>query len=325
MEEVAKRLQVTKRTLRSWKLKTKTNCKKRSGRPSYTAQEERHALIVVARELHKQGYPGSPAIACALKNKVPLRLIRKYVGKINKRREKKRLSIRVKNRQTIKVKQANVIWTQDGTHLGRSCRKTFEAQVIKDRSSQKIISIHTGLSANAENVLIMFDELKKERELPLVWMTDNGSCYVNDRVKSYLREKKVIHLRSLPRVPEHNGSIERTMLEIKHSSLLGKNVNVSDKKKTHDELVQNVLKINENKKRKSLGFKTSNEKDEELVNNDSRPARDVFYNEYVDGLDQMRNDLSSKEKKVYERELIMCLLEKYGLIERIRGGKENVA
>lgn len=135
------RLEVSKRTLRSWKAKAKKDCDKRSGRPSYTTEEHRRTLILVARELHRQGYPGSPAIASALSKKVPLRLIRLYVGKIKLRRRIKLREMQLKMRVSTKVKTANVIWSQDGTHLGRNKKRSLEAQVIKDRGSLKVLSV----------------------------------------------------------------------------------------------------------------------------------------------------------------------------------------
>lgn len=325
MEEVAKRLQVSKRTLRSWKAKAKKDCDKRSGRPSYSNREHRRALIMVARELHKQGYPGSPAIACALKDVVPLRLIRLYVGKINLRRRKKLRETRELNRVSIIVKASNVIWSQDGTHLGRKDCKAVEAQVIKDRASQKVLCVSTGKSADSVKIVSILENLKKSREVPLVWMTDNGPCYVNKDVENYVKKEKIIHLRSMPRVPEHNGSAERTMCELKTASLLGKKTVVHDQSDAHEVLVKNVIRINEHRKRETLGFKTSHEVDEELKNKIDHVDREALYEEYCRGRELLRIMKKGRELKLCEREMVMCLLEKYELIKRTRGGKDYVA
>ena len=319
------RLEVSKRTLRSWKAKAKKDCNKRSGRPSYTIEEHRRALIKVAREMKRQGYPGSPAIACALKNVVPLRLVRLYAGKINLRRRIKAKEVREFNRVSTRVKLVNVIWSQDGTHLGRSKKKSIEAQIIKDRGSQKVICISTGKSAEGKNIVDMFEKAKTKRSLPLVWMTDNGSSYVNQNVKKYMEENKVIHLKSLPRVPEHNGSAERMMCELKKASLLGKKAILDDENTAHEELVQNVLKLNENRKRMSLGFKTSNEIDDEMLIKDVLIERDLLYAEYSKEIESLKSQFVGRELRLQEREMVMCLLEKYELIKRTRGGKDYVA
>lgn len=325
MEEVAKRLEVSKRTLRSWKLKAKKDCNKRSGRPSYTIKEHRRALILVARELRKQGHPGSPAIACALKNKVSLRLVRLYVGKINLRRRKILREARELNRVAVVVKASNVIWSQDGTHLGRMGRKPVEAQLIKDCASKKVICVSTGKSADSVNIVSIFESIKHNREMPLVWMTDNGSCYVNKEVESYMRNEQIIHLRSLPRVPEHNGVAERMMCELKKASLLGKRTVLYDQKLAHEKLVECVQKINLNRKRTTLGFKTSSEVDDEFSNKLLLFDRQSFYEEYCKQKEQLLKTKKGHQLKLYEREMVMCLLEKYELIKRTRGGKEYVA
>ena len=120
MDDLAKRLQVTKRTLRLWKAKTKKDCDVRSGRPRYTSADHKRAMILVARELKKQGYPGSSAIAIELKGKVQLRLIRKYVTEIKERRRLRKLEEIKMNQVRVEVQSVNVIWTQDAvsyTHL----------------------------------------------------------------------------------------------------------------------------------------------------------------------------------------------------------------
>lgn len=319
------RLEVSKRTLRSWKAKAKKDCDKRSGRPSYTLTEHRRALILVARELHKQGYPGSPAIASALSKRVPLRLVRLYVGKINLRRRKKLRDIRELYRVSTNVNVINVIWSQDGTHLGRRNKKAIEAQIIKDRASQKVLSVSTGKSADGSSIVKTMKKIKKVRGLPLVWMTDNGASYVNKEVKKYMKSEKVIHLRSLPRVPEHNGAAERMMCELKRASLLGKKTILHDPVVAHEELVQSALRVNEHRKRKTLGFKTSSEIDEELMNKNVHVDREVLYEEYLSLKKHLQETKKGRELRVSEREMVMCLLEKYELIKRTRGGKDYVA
>lgn len=276
------RLGVTKRTLRAWKAKAKKDCDKRSGRPSYTIEDHRRALIQVARELKRQGYPGSPAIASVLSKKVPLRLIRLYVGKIKTRRRTKLREIHLQNRISTIVNSTNIIWSQDGTHLGRNKKRSVEAQVIKDRASLKVLSVLTGNSADGKTIVGMFNELKKTRALPLVWMTDNGSCYVNNEVEKFLADERIIHLRSLPHTPQHNGSAERMMFELKTASMLGKKTLVSENLKVHEEFTTSALMINEYRKRAVLGFKSSNEVDEEMLMNGPEVSREKLYAEYAE-------------------------------------------
>lgn len=322
LEDLAKELGVTKRTLRNWKTKIKKNCHTRSGRPCYTITDHKKALILVARELRRQGYPGSSAIAIALKGKVQLRLIRKYVTAIKERRRLRKLQEIKLNQVRVEVKAVNVIWTQDGTHLGRKNKKAIEAQIIKDRGSKKIISAQTGLSANGNEIVRTLDLLKEKRGLPLVWMTDNGAAYCNKEVKEYLEREKIVHVRSLPRTPQHNGAAEVMMREIKNDCLLGKKSVLDCEKKAHGRLVNSIVKINKNRKRMSLLFKSSDEIDEEMHMNGKKLDRALFYEEYCAELETIVKVRSVRENKMRERELVMCLLEKHEMILRKRNGLE---
>lgn len=322
LDDLAKRLGVTKRTLRNWKTKAKRDCELRSGRPRYTRSDHIRALILVARELKRQGYPGSPAISSVLKDKVQLRLIRKYVSAIKERRRTKKLEFLRLNRISVQVQATNVIWTQDGTHLGRKKNKAIEAQLIKDRASKKIICAMTGEAANGKEVVRTLELLKISRELPLVWMTDNGAAYCNEDVKKFMDREKIIHVRSLPRTPQHNGAAEVMMREIKNDCMLGKKTVLLSANEGHARLTESVVKINKNRRRLSLGFKSSDEKDEELSMNVKRIDREVFYEQYQQELNASVDVQNVRQKRLREREIVMCLLEKHKMILRKRSGLE---
>jgi len=298
------------------------DCTKRSGRPRYTSHDHRRAMTMVARELRRQGYPGSSAIAIELKGKVQLRLIRKYVSEIKERRRLRKLEEIKLNQTRIEVKAVNVIWTQDGTHLGRKNRKAVEAQIVKDRGSKKIIGAFTGLAANGNEIVQTLDLLKEQRGLPLVWMTDNGAAYCNKEVREFVEREKIVHVRSLPRTPQQNGAAEVMMREIKNDCLLGKKSVLVCEKAAHARLVNSIERINKNRKRQSLSFKSSEEIDEEMSMSGKKIDRALFYKEYCSEIESLVNVKSSREKRMKEREIVMCLLEKHEMILRKRSGLE---
>jgi transposase InsO family protein len=324
MEEVAKRLQVTKRTLRSWKLKAKKDCSSRSGRPAYSSKIRLRSFILVAKEMNKQGYPGSPTIHKALQGKVPLRLVREYVRKIKKSRCKKLEGIRLKNRVSVDVKYNHVVWAQDGTFLGRDYGKAVEAQVIKDRCSQKVIAISTGHAASGAEVVDLMRKIKKTRPLPLVWITDNGPAYLSKEVSDYVSNEKVVHLKSIPHVPQHNGSAERMMRELKNLSSLGRGNKVHEINSAHSEIVMRADKINKNRLRASLGFKTSDRVDEESLKIELEKCRLNLFKEYQAELEKLCAEMDLRKKRKKEREVVFSLLRKNGLIKITRGGLECV-
>ena len=279
-------------------------------------------MILVARELRRQGYPGSSAIAIELKGKVPLRLIRKYVSEIKERRRLRRLAEIRLNQVRVEVKTLNAVWSQDGTHLGRKNRKAIESQVIKDRGSKKIIGILTGLTATGSEIVHGLEILKKERGLPLVWMTDNGAAYCNKEVKEYVEREKIVHVRSLPRTPQHNGSAEVMMRELKTDCLLGKKTVLDCEREAHARLVSSAIRINKNRRRMSLAFKSSDETDDEMRMSGKKLDRALFYDVYCKEMKTLVNVQEMREKRMREREIVMCLLEKHEMIIRKRSGLE---
>ncbi len=279
-------------------------------------------MILVARELKRQGYPGSSAIAIELKGKVPLRLIRKYVSEVKERRRLRKLEEIRLNQVRVEVKAINVIWSQDGTHLGRKNKKAVESQIVKDRGSKKIIGVLTGVTATGSEIVHGLELLKEKRGLPLVWMTDNGAAYCSKDVREFVEREKVVHVRSLPRTPQHNGAAEVMMREIKTDSQLGKKTVLDSEKDAHARVVNSASKINKNRRRMSLSFKCSSEVDDEMRVNGKKVDRALFYEEYCHEIKKLVNVQEMREKRLREREIVMCLLEKHEMILRKRSGLE---
>lgn len=318
---IAQMLQVTPRTIRNWIKNAKLE-KTKLGRPRYTIKQRKTSLILVARELKKQGYPGSPAIAKALQKKVPLRLIVEYVKKIKARRRKNfEMEKKIRRIQT-QVLVKNAVWTQDGTHIGRLKTKSIESQIVKDRGSLKTIAVQTGCPANGKNIVTLFNNLKEHRDLPLVWMTDNGSAYCNDDVRFFLKNEKIIHLKSLPRTPQHNGSSEIGIREIKTCAMLGKGVLLNSEEEGHAKLVKASEKLNE-RLRMSKGFLNANRLDETINSSCNVVDRNKFYCECSEELNQVNKMLGWREKRLAEREVIFRKLEEYGVIKQTRGCGTN--
>ena len=48
----------------------------------------------------------------------------------------------------------------------------------------------------------------KEHQRPRL-LSDNGSCYISDEMKLFIKEKKMKHVRGRPRHPQTQGKIER--------------------------------------------------------------------------------------------------------------------
>lgn len=320
LKELSKRLLVSVRTLHNWRAMALKNQASKIGRPRHSEAMHKRALWLVGRELRRQGYPGWRAISKSLKKEVPDRLIQLYVRIFKLRRRIRQRNLRAKSRLQVRIKSKNILWAQDGTHLGRKNRKSIEAQVIKDRGSQKIIATSTGSCAKGNEIISLLENAKKERGLPLVWSTDNGSMYLDKNVKAYLEKEKIIHLKSLPRTPEHNGAAEISMREIKKGSELGKGRSLIDVTQANAELNVIVKKLNENRLRASFNYQTASEVDQKLTLVYTNEARDRFYEECIGSMnDVSAMGLSSRKARLEVRNVVLSKLQKYGFIELQRG------
>lgn len=323
-KKLANSLGVSTRTLRNWKRKAIDFRSPIIGRPAYTRNDRRRALILVCRELKRQGNPGSPAIYCVLKGKVQRRLVNEYVSKLKARQRKKRLEFLKQRRTSIEVLRKDVIWSQDGTHIGRIEGKAVEAQVIKDRGSLSTIGIQVGLTTNEKDVLGQLKLMKVNRSLPLVWMTDNGSAYIGGDLKEFLRDEQVVHLKSAPRVPQHNAAAERNMCELKKASLLGKKVVLDCITNGFERLTKAAEAINTNRPRMTKKYKTAKELDVELGSFHDKIDRETFYKRCMKELKAVDASYDKRPAVMKKREAVFGLLDELELIIINRGVGENV-
>lgn len=318
-EELARSLGITPRTLRNWKKKAEDCRSPVIGRPTYSSDERKRAMILICRELRKQGYPGSPAIYHRLKEKVPRRLVNEYVKLFKAKHLKRKTDAIKENRISIEVLKKDVIWSQDGTHIGRMNGKAIEAQVIKDRGSLKTIGVLVGQTATENEIITQLSELKKVRQLPLVWMTDNGAAYVGEELKTFLKQEQVIHLRSAPRVPQHNAAAEKNMCELKRASLLGKGVVLESVNEGFERLAKAAELINYNRPRSSKGYKTSSELEIELNPCHDKIDRNSFYMSCVKELKTIDECNEKRCAVMRKREAVFKRLSELNMLKINRG------
>jgi transposase InsO family protein len=219
------------------------------------------------------------------------------------------------------------MWGQDGTHLGRVPQGSvaIESQVIRDRGSLAIIGLHTGESADHEDVVELLAATALQREsYPLVYGRDNGSIYQHPAVLAHLAEHHVIVLRSLPRTPEHNGATECTMKELKGVTQLGKGCRL-EVCAAQKKMLDAVRLLNKNRMRDSKGFKTADEMDEKLARPETS-QRDLFYKICRARMQAaLLGQKSVRAGRMAEREEVFRTLEEFGFIKRTRGGNRYVS
>lgn len=304
---------VDERTIRNWKKDYTSNVSKKLGRPIRSVPLRLKLVKKVMQEWWDQGCPGWRPVAAALKGQ-PVDLVQKYVSLLKKKERERIRNEKERREMRTEVLYSDVIWTQDATFFEK---KTY-AEVIKDRCSLKVVSVKRVQNLKKENVV---SELKS-RELPLVYMTDNGSAYCSDEVREILKENRVIHLKSQPRTPQNNGCCEIAVREIKES-LSWRNW---DQDSLNFELNEVAEELNSRRLRAKHNYRTANDVERSTMLKNKAELRDKLYREYEKKMVQIEKcDCGKLQKRKYERELIFSLLEKNGLIKRYRGSRNCAA
>jgi transposase InsO family protein len=318
---VAQQLEVSERTLGNWK-RGALKAQKPLGRPATSPSKRFEARLRVARELHRQGWPGWRPVMESLGPVVSTRLVQESVSALKKRRARRKKKWMEAGRVHVEVLSPNVLWAQDGTHLGRLGKKAVLAEVIKDRATLGYMGIVVGEAAKAGDVLKMLEMSKVTVGLPLVWATDNGSVYRDERVAEYLRREKVVHLLSRPRLPQDNGSAEKGIRELKEVAGLGKGVLLSSLEEAAGKLAYSREILDQHRLRGTKGYHTAQEVEAQLPPWREKVEREVFFEQACRSMEKaLKGGGTAREKRQAERQAVYQTLEKFQLVKRTRGGK----
>ena len=156
-------------------------------------------------------------------------------------------------------------------------------------------------------------------------MWTSAPTLICEEVRSYLQRHKVVHLRSLPRTPQHNGAGERGIRELKEQLTLGVGPRPPNISMLENQLTQAADLLNKNRRRQSLAFLTAAEFDEK---NEARynKVRENFYRDCSMRIEHaVLEATTARARKMATREAIYASLEKMGWIKQWRGGLQNPA
>lgn len=289
---------VSERTIRNWCIQAKKDVPK-MGRPSHSLEKLKEACELVFTEMRLQGSPGWRPISAALKGKVSVRLVQKFVAEFKLEERRKR------NPKTMEVTGKNIIWSMDGAVTKEESKS--ENQVIKDRGSKCWVGLKACPKASkAIDVIAAINESTKLNGYPLVLATDNGAAYVNKEVRRHLRKLKIIHLRSLPRTPQHNGAVEVGIRELREI-MRNKQVKLKDA----------MIVANARLRKYGNNWKNSQSVFENGVMLYNERERELFYKACTKQLSALaKQPLNLKEKRMKERELVFEELQKRGLVTK---------
>jgi transposase InsO family protein len=167
----------------------------------------------------------------------------------------------------------------------------------------------------------MLKALEARGRLPLVWSTDNGSCYCSADVEAWLAERRVVHLRSLPHTPQHNAWVERCHGELKAESGLGRGVVLESVQEAETRLLAARERLDGHRLRSRLGARTAVDVDSTLESWEGAVDRRSFYAAVCSAREQaVLGVIGARARRRAEREAVFTTLELYGLVTRTRGG-----
>jgi transposase InsO family protein len=253
---------------------------------------------------------------------VSVRLVQESLQRLKSRTSRRHRRHLEKASWSVTVLAKDAIWSQDGTHLGRTGAEAVEGQVIKDRGSLKVHEVAVGAPATSQDVLLLLKMAEKIcGGLPLVWQTDNGSIYLSQEVQEYLREKRVVHLKSRVRKPQDNGASEICMRELKYESDLGKGKSLCSALDAAVRFQESAVQLNQQRLRGSRGYVTAQHLYETMPPWYNFVRRGPFYEETTRAVHEAVEGVPKRHARRAEREAIYRVMEKYGLIERSQGGR----
>jgi transposase InsO family protein len=296
---------------------------KRMGRPATSPSKRFQARLKVARALREQGFSaGWRPVLAKVGSEVSTRLVQESLRKLKKRHRIKLAKRFASRRVHVEVLSPNVIWAQDATHLGRMGRKAVQAEVIKDRATLGYTALAVGPAAKADEILWMLRATKEQEGLPLVWATDNGSAYRDKRVEDFLKQEKVVHLLSRPRLPQDNAAAEKGIQELKVEAKLGRGTCLAGTQEAVQKLAYSREILNTGRLRASKGYRTAEQLKASLPSWEEKISRGAFYERACEAKEKgVKGGGTKRQKRQAEREAVYETLEQFQLITRTRGGQ----
>ncbi len=301
---VAQALDVSERTLLNWKTAAAYDTR-RGRKPAKCSFSEIRKIIT---EWTAQGYPGSRPIIKALPG-VRARLIRDVIAKMKLRRRNRSLKRIESLRTKVTVKDVGTVVTMDGATL----KKGDDLIVVRDRGSLSVNASSCEGSLCSAHTVSVLEQLKAKGRLPLVFCSDNGSPFCAEIVKTFLTNNKIIHLRSLPRVPQHNAACENAVSELKH--LLREGLSVEAACDT----------LNKRRRRQRLNWQTTEEVEGKNTAQYDEQKRQEFYETTMLAVKQAKLGTNNeREKRKAEREAILNNMVSFSIITKNRGNQTNL-
>jgi transposase InsO family protein len=314
--------------------------------------------MAVCREVRRQTLTaGERAIAAAVKEYGVTRYeVRRELRRVKQLARLHLARRRAADRRSVQPLAKDALWAEDATKVGDAAAPAVEApavpapavevpavaapaederaaaavptvallaEVVRDVATTRTVGLSIGPAADAEDVVSLLDRIIAERGVaPLVWSTDNGSPYVSQRLIDYLRARQIVHLRNLPRTPQHNAAAERGEGELKAGARF---LPADDPETRARKLLRTADRLNRYRRRATRKGLTAHEADLILPPATSIVSREEFYEACRIAVEEaMKAKTSRRAQRLAERGAIYAVMERYGLV-KITGGRRRAA
>jgi hypothetical protein len=286
---------------------------------------------------------GLSKFLAALGRSVPVRLVRLALQAFKTRWGRWRRRRAERARVHHFVGGRDVVWSMDATHLGRAAEAAVQCETIRDVGTTALVHVSLGAPASANEAIAALERARVERGgLPLVLASDNG-LYASEAFECYLARSSVVHLRSLPRVPQHNPWAEHAHGELKGETGLGRNTQLEPLEAPRIEIDRHgavrgqlcfgfsrssccravtkaVQRLNHGCARSTRNDRTAAQLDRILPRGDDLVRRESFHRAALENVALAVHDTTSRRaRRAAQREAILCTMEDFGLLRRTRG------
>jgi transposase InsO family protein len=318
---------VTPRTVHNWKRAEAPGATpaRPPGRPKTAPEVHARAreivrAVLVERATHDLG----EAALRKAHPTIPIRALREAL-KVEKAARAERAAKHAEEaRVSTTVHAVGAVWVLDGTHTGREPQgPEVAAEVARDVASGLFLPMKVGKKAGAIEIVWFLEMLRRlVGAVPLVLVTDNGSAYRSILFAAYLWIHGVIHLRSLPRTPQHNPFAERGIRTVKLRAGVGKGYVVLDQDELRRRLEQVRCELNTTLRQRPQCLLTPAQCWGTMPMATTLVARKTFFDAACANIvAAQRDNQNTRDRRKAVREAIAVTLEQFNLITRTRGGR----
>lgn len=311
---------VSERTLRRWAQRADLP-RRRPGRPRHPEEVRAATRSSVREALDRLGWTaGEPALRASLPG-APRRPMREALRALKTQRRAERRSREAEARVSVDVVGRDVLWCLDATHLGRGLRGKLEGQVLREAATRRTLHVTAGGPSREDDVIRILQGMRDRGRLPLVLATDNGPAYTGEQLRMWMEANRVVHLRSVPRTPQHNARAERAIGELKAEGGLGSGAEWVDAAHALRHLEHARARLDECRARACLGGLTAAGVDGTMPAAYTPAERAAFHEEARRAVEVAVGGLDGAcARRRAAREAVFRVLERRGLIRRTRGG-----